>query len=235
MDLAGHVLIGEHGAILEMDRGFTELLRSNPERLRGRPVLDITAPADRAECAEAIARLRATGRPFNIVKRFQREDLSLLWVRNEVSIMSGSASNGLVVATCTAVSPDAGRRHPAALLANARNLMALSHERVRVTTLPLITETGWNVIVSTYVAEAEGRAIGVAQLAAALGEAESVVTRWVALLIRDAVLEVETRDPRPDTPKAYRLTATALARLEDYLKAFDVTVNDPRPARARLS
>ena len=235
MTLAGHVLIGEHGAILEMDHGFTELLHSRPERLRGVPILDITAPADREECARAIARLRRTGRPFNIIKRFQREDASLLWVQNAVSIMSGTASNRLVVATCTAVAPDVERRHPAALLANAHALMALGRERVRVTNLPFLTETGWNVIVTVYIAEAEGRTVDVGQLAAAVGESQSVVARWVALLVRDGVLELETRDPQPDAPKSYRLTGQAVARLEDYLRRFLVTASDARPVGVRLS
>jgi PAS domain-containing protein len=106
MNLTGHVLIGHDGAILEADDGFADLLRADTTTIPGRRVLDVTAPADREECCRALDGLRATRRPFSIVKRFICDDASPIWVRNSVSIMVSSRPD-LVVPSFSC--PDGGR------------------------------------------------------------------------------------------------------------------------------
>ncbi len=219
MILAGHVLIGDEGSILGADVGFGELLKACPHSLPGRRILDITAPADREECCRAMEGLRVTRRPFTIVKRLVRDDASLIWVRNSVSIMAG-AHMGPVVATCTAVPEDPARRSPAALLDAARFMRATAQGRDIVCEPQLTSAPGWDALLEIYIAEAEGRSIDVPALAGALRQSEALVRRWVAALVSHNVVEVETRDPMPDAEKAYRLTASTIDRLERYLIKF---------------
>jgi hypothetical protein len=219
MILSGHVLIGIDGAIHNADSGFADLLRADRPSLLGRRILDVTAPADRDECCLALDGLRATRRPFNIVKRFVRDDASLIWVRNSVSIM-GDGKTDLIVATCAAIPEGLSRRGPADLLDTARDMMAMSQERASVCNPQLVAAPGWSALLEAYIAEAEGRATSVPALAERLGHSENLVGRWIAALVSHDVLEVETRDPKPDAAKAFRLTSSAVRRLEQYLAKF---------------
>ncbi|WP_380779707.1 PAS domain-containing protein [Sphingomonas sp. R86520] len=223
---AGHVTVNGRGELTGVDAAFCDILKSQPHKVRGKLVLDVTAPADRTECAAAIAKLIATGTPFSIVKRFLCDDGSLVWVRNTVSLMAGGNDPGAIVATIEPVITHDGGRDPALLLETARFLVAGRRDRATICDPSLFSEPGWDAILAAYVAEAEGRAVDATGLAEALGYPHAVVTRWVRALEQHGVLELETRNPTLDREKAFRLTADTHRKLETYLA--QIVVNAPR-------
>jgi PAS domain S-box-containing protein len=214
---SGHVLVGEQGELVGVDRGFCAILDTEPASVIGRPVLEMTAPADRAECAGAIAHLRATGTPFRITKRFLRDDGTLIWVVNSVSILEGGHGPGLIMATIDRfVQPDEPRV-PARLLSCAKFIADCKNDRATVLDPRLITDTAWDVIIVLYIAEAEGRAVTVAGLATALGEPSIRASRWIDVLLGQGIIEIETLTADAHSAKAFRLTAAAHKRLEAHL------------------
>jgi PAS domain S-box-containing protein len=217
--LPGHVVLDQQGAIVEADDGFETLLMSSVADLRGRNVLSFTAPADRDECTRAIAGLRTTGRPFDITKRFIRQDDSTLWVRNSVSRMTIQRTE-LIVATCTPVLPDVHRRTPGALLNSAHFHAAMARGRNSVGDPLLLSGASWPLLLEVYIAEAEGRAVSAISLADHLGQSKEASQRWINVLISSDVLEVELGSLAPDVSKTYRLTSSAVQRLEEYLDTY---------------
>lgn len=226
----GHVLLDRRGAILEADAAFGRLIQADPHRLRGRDVLSLTADADRPDCADAIRDLLETGRSFDMTKRFVREDESVLWVRNSVSLMTLNTVE-VVVATCAHAPPPQVRRSPAVLLASARTQLEMIGDRRRLGDPLVLSGPNWTTLLQVFVAEAEGRIVDLATLAANYGQGREVARRWLNILIRSGLLEVETRAADPYSEKSYRLTATAAARLEAHLTRFarepDRLLDDP--------
>lgn len=217
--LPGHVVLDQQGAIIEADDGFETLLMSPVAKLRGRNVLSFTAPADRQECTQAIAGLRTTGRPFDITKRFIRQDESILWVRNSVSRMTIQQTE-LIVATCTPVLPVVRRRTPGALLDSAHLHAAMVRARNNVGDPLLLSGASWPLLLEVYIAEAEGRLVSASTLGDHLGQSWAASQRWINALVGADVLEVEIGNPAPDAPKTYRLTSGTVERLEEYLSTF---------------
>lgn len=217
--LPGHVVLDQQGAILEADDSFGSLLMSPVAGLRGRNVLSFTAPADRDECTQAIATLRDTGRPFDITKRFLRQDDSTIWVRNSVSRMIIERKE-LIVATCTPIAPDHHRRTPELLLESARVQAAMAEARAEIADPVLVSGKSWSLLLQVYIAEGEGRAVSAEWLAARLKLSHTTSQRWINALLAADVLEVETRNLAPNTVKCYRLTATTMQRVEEYLAKF---------------
>lgn len=216
MRSAGHVLISADGELIAVDSGFCAIMQATDASMRGRTVDEVTAPADRAECSDAFRRLRETREPFEIVKRILRDDGSLLWVRNTVSITTAGGLPETIMATIEPVE-EGGERSPAALLDCARFLLRAQEQRDGVCDPALMTDVAWSAMLALYVAEAEGTALDATALAARLDRAPAVVVRWVRALVHHGVLELETRKPLPDAPKMYRLTTDAHRRLETYL------------------
>lgn len=213
----GHVIINDAGELVGLDRTFCAIMDSSVAAIAGKSVLDVTAPGDRAECAAAIRRLRDTGIPFVITKRFLREDGSLIWVRNSVSVAEGADGSTTIVATVEPVAEPVVERGPAKLLDAARFLVGSRRDRREICDTTLFSDPGWDAILSCYIAEAEGRPITASSLVETIGHTPSVVARWIAALIQHAIVEVETRNPSPDAEKAFRLTSVTHRKLEAYL------------------
>jgi hypothetical protein len=199
-----------------LDQHFCDIMRAERSDILGRPVLDITAPADREECGEAIRRLCDTGQSFRLDKRFIRDDQTLVWVTNTVSLMRGAGGPDMIVATIDPLIEDS-HRQPARLLMSARFLVACKNDRAAVCDPSLFSDTAWDAILAAYIAEAEGGAVDVPTLAARLAIGVERAARWVTVLIGQGVLEVETRRADAYSAKCFRLTAATHRLLEDHL------------------
>ncbi len=228
---SGHVLIGGRGELLSIDRGFSTIMQALPASLIGRHVLDVTAPADREECSTAIARLRATGQSFEISKRFIRDDGSLIWVNNTVSIVDHGRDADLIVATVTPLVQTTDRA-PARLLDAARLLAQLQIDRAERFRGSLKIDMPWSLMLAAYIAEAEGRAISAAGIAAQFGVTQQSAERWIAILLAARQVEIETREQDPCAAKSFRLTATAHLSVEDHLSLTADAYRGDRTARA---
>ena len=138
----GHVIINDAGELVGLDRTFCAIMDSSVAAIVGKNVLDVTAPGDRAECAAAIRRLRDTGIPFVITKRFLREDGSLIWVRNSVSVAEGADGSTTIVATVEPVAEPVVERGPAKLLDAARFLVGSRRDRREICDTTLFSDPG---------------------------------------------------------------------------------------------
>ena len=214
---AGHVVIDDLGQLVNVDRGFCDIMNADPASLIGRQVNDVTAPADREECAVAIASLMATRTPFRISKRFLRDDGRLIWVVNSVSLVEGRSGSDLIVATIDPINAVDEPRAPARLLDCARFLVTCRHGRGDVLDRGLITDTAWDIMLAAYVAEAEGGTITVAALTMMLDLPPARIARWIDILLARKAIEIETREADAYSAKVFRLTSDAHRRLETHL------------------
>jgi PAS domain S-box-containing protein len=212
----GQVIIDDTGALVRVDAGFCEIMRTSAGKVQGKYVLDVTAPADRQECNAAIAKLRSTGQPFVITKRLMREDGSLVWVKNTVSVASLGGAD-VLIATVEPVADRSEERGPALLLETARFLLVCRNDRASVVGTHQFFEPAWDAVLLAYIAEAEGHAIDVATLSQRIGHPPAATQRWVKLLVTRGVLELETRDPDADAEKTFRLTTHTHRMLEAHL------------------
>ena len=217
----GHVLIGTRGELLSVDGGFCTLLQAEAAAIVGRLVLDVTAPPDRAECALAIGMLRETLQPFSISKRFIREDGSLRWVTNTVSITTPGAAPQTIVATIVPIDDPAQYRSPARLLECARLLLESRIDRSLAFDHALFSDPAWDMLLAAYIAEAEGRAVDCAGFAVSAGMTLPVSRRWLRLLVERDLIEMEAGTPL-DAHTAFRLTADGHARFESHLGGLAV-------------
>ncbi|MEG3163242.1 PAS domain-containing protein [Sphingomonas sp. PB2P19] len=218
MAQSGHVFISSGGQLLDVDAAFCDIMRCDADDLRGRLVLEVTAPADRTECARAIATLRQTRRPFVIVKRFVRHDGSHVWVRNSVSMsMDGNGAPMMEAIIEPVDAPADNDNTPAALLDVARFLVTGRRDRGTVGDRALFADLGWDAVLAAYVAEAEGRAVDVVTLARMLDHPAATVGRWVKALLQHGMLEIECRSTSTGALEAYRLTGETHRKLEAYL------------------
>lgn len=221
---SGHIVIDGNGALVSIDHGFSGIMKAEIPALIGRDVLELTAPADRIECGEAIAKLRSTRTPFELSKRFIRADNSLVWVTNSVSMVGNGHDGDLIVATINPIVEPSCPRAPALLLESARLLAQLQEERSEAFDRSLLSDIGWHAMLAAYIAEAEGLAITIGALAERLGITQRQAQRWIAVLINRNVVEIETREASPFTPKSFRLTGAAHRQLEDHLaRAAELT------------
>jgi PAS domain S-box-containing protein len=214
----GHVLIGSSGQMLDVDAAFCDIMRCDAGELRGRHVLEVTAPADRTACARAIDALRQTRRPFVIVKRFLRRDGSQIWVRNSVSMTTDGHGTPMVAAIIEPVDADSeDRASPAMLLDIARFLVTGRRDRWTVGDRALFADPGWDVVLAAYIAEAEGRAIDLVTLARMLDHTPTTIGRWIKALLQHGLLEIEYRSTRAAVGDAYLLAHETHRKLESYL------------------
>jgi PAS domain S-box-containing protein len=216
MAQAGHVLIGTEDQFLDVDAAFCDIMRCDPDSLRGRFVLEVTAPADRPAYVRAIATLRDTERPVELIKRLIRNDGSLVWVRNRASITLDHHRGRTVVGTVLPLAIPVSDDQPATLLSVARFLFASRRERESVCDRMLFSEPGWDAVLAAYVAEAEGLAIDAVTLAGILEQTPATIQRWINALVQHGVLEPEYHSAT-DKPHAFRLTCDAHRKLEIYL------------------
>jgi PAS domain S-box-containing protein len=214
---AGHIVLDEGCLLVSVDTGFSDIMQAEVGALVGRPVIDITAPADRAECGEALSKLRATRVPFEISKRFIRDDGALVWVKNTVSMVGNGRDSDFIVATISPIVEPKSPRAPALLLDCARILASLDRGRAEIFDTSLFSDTAWEAVLSAYIAEAEGRAITIGALAAKLRITDPQAHRWISVLIGQDMIEIETRETDPCAPKSFRLTSKGHGRLEDHL------------------
>ena len=216
--MTGHVLIDSSGNLASLDEGFCTIMRASAESLLGRSVREITAPADREECDIALDRLGQQGTPFVITKRFIRDDGSLVWVRNTVSISVPLAGPSLVIATIEPIRIAAEDRSPARLLDCARQLVSRRRNRTAIVGEGLLSDPAWDITLLAYVAEAIGRTIDVETIADDLSLSRRLAGSWVTALLHHGVLELELAHDA-HARKSYRLTGPVQERLEQYLRS----------------
>ena len=226
MNAIGHVLIGSEGEFVSLDAGFCSMMQTEAQHMIGRLVLDVTAQPDREECALAINTLRHTLQPFTISKRFLRDDGSMLWVTNRVSITDwGGGGLRTIVATVSPIDDPGQYRSPAKLLECARLLFASRIDRTLAFDRTLFSDPAWDMLLAAYIAEAEGDSIDCTRFALATDLTVPITRRWLRVLIDKGLIEMELTRASEETG-VFRLTARGHARFEDHLAGLAVKHRD---------
>ena len=226
MNMMGHVLIGDDGAFVSVDAGFCGMMQTEAEAMIGRLVLDVTAVPDRAECALAIQTLRDTLHPFTLSKRLVRDDGSMLWVTNRVSITDWGGGPRTIVATLTRIADPDQYRSPARLLECARLLFASGIDRSLAFDRTLFSDPAWDMLLAAYIAEAEGDLVDCASVARATDVTRWMARGWLRVLIDKGLIEMEITRADDSATGPFRLTATGHALFEDHLAGLAVKHRD---------
>lgn len=226
MSAMGHVLIGSEGEFISLDAGFCSIMQSEAQALIGRLVLDLTARPDREECALAIRTLRHTMQPFTISKRFLRDDGTMIWVTNRVSITDWGGGPRTIVATLTRIADPDQYRSPARLLECARLLFASGIDRSLAFDRTLFSDPAWDMLLAAYIAEAEGDLVDCASVARATDVTPWMARGWLRVLIDKGLIEMEITRADDSATGPFRLTATGHALFEDHLAGLAVKHRD---------
>ena len=218
---AARICIDGDGTIVAVDAAFCTLMRGTADALIGTGALAITAPADREACVALFDRLRRDGMPLTTTKRLIRHDGSHVWVRNALErARDGDDGQPRYAITIARATPPAEWIDPARLLDLARLLIASRRQRGAMFDPRLFADHAWDILLSAYVAEAEGHACSIADLHAGSGIALATVSRWLRALHAQDLIVYEGRGNPHLITSPIRLSAAGHDRFEGYLSAL---------------
>lgn len=221
MATLGRIMVDPTGLLLDVDPAFCTTIRSTPDRLIGRNVLELTAAADRDTCVVLLGRVMADHAPLSTVKRLVRADGTHVWVHNTlhyVELADGAPACEAHVAE--AVAP-ADWVDPPKLLRLARFLLDSRRARARAFGAALFGDAAWDIVILAYVGEAEGRVLGIADIHAAIGISLANASRWIRALHAEDLIEYEaTGSTTALVASPVRLSSAGHRRLERFLSAM---------------
>ncbi|MCP3735033.1 PAS domain-containing protein [Sphingomonas sp. RP10(2022)] len=229
MPIAGptaHGLIGRDGRIADIDAAYAALLGMPRDAARGRPVADVTHPADRAALAAFLTGAWDSGDMKAATIRHRDAQGRAIWVNLHVSRLGAGDCTRLVV-TCR---PLPQGEEPSTVKAHwqmARLLIQALDGGKRAFGDSLIGNPATEILLRTYVAEAEARALTAGQIALGIDVAWPLTRRWLLALVTAGFVESEIDGPiQPATP--IRLSPRALAMIEAIFGALVTIVQDTR-------
>ena len=219
---AAHCVSSLEGIILHADQGFLDLLKRSESEVIGASYRQITDPRDLQKSADMLAVLKKDAAPVRLQKRYLRSDGTTIAANLLVTRFSGP--DRLI---STLFWHDNGRDLPPARLWEAALRIRHIHEaRVRLFGADLSTDPIGSLLLGIYLAEAEGRSIGLDKIATYAGIANSTATRWVTVLQHRGIIEAEA-----DATIDLQLTRSGLDRVEAML----ATVYDAPDAAVMLA
>ncbi|WP_153003116.1 PAS domain-containing protein [Sphingomonas sanguinis] len=180
-----HCVSTTDGFILEADAGFLELLRRGEDEVIGMSYKDITCPEDLGRSEAMLASLIKRAAPVRLQKRYARPDGTT--VTANVYVTRFDNPDRLV---STLFWNEEGRELPPARLWE----MALRARRLRQVRQQ---EFGNDVAMSPlgdilnciYLAEAEGRVVGLGEISSETKLSPAVSARWINYLISQGAIE----------------------------------------------
>lgn len=214
----GHIQLATDGRMLRIDDAMCDMIAHDGETLIGRSVLDITYPPDRDGCQRCMQTLHRTREPFAVVKRMLHADGRPVWVANTMALASFGDGQESVLATITRRTDPDDAGAPPELLRQARLLIADGRDRRTWLASPIFIDPPLTILLSAYVAEAEGTLADLDTMADDAGVAKAVVASWIRALADQGLIEPEEGAA---TARAnafgYRLTQRSMERCEQYL------------------
>lgn len=221
MSLA-HCVSSLDGIILHADQGFLDLLKRREGDVIGISYRQITDPRDLQRSADMLAVLKDGAAPVRLQKRYLRPDGTSIAANLLITRFSGP--DRLI---STLFWHDNGRDLPPARLREAALRIRHVHDaRVRLFGADLSTDPIGSLLIGIYLAEAEGRSIGLNKIATYAGIANSTAARWVTVLQQRGIIE-----RKEDTTIDLQLTRSGLDRVEAML----ATVYDAPDAAVMLA
>jgi PAS domain S-box-containing protein len=182
---AAHCVSSLEGVILQADQAFLDLLKREESDVIGASFRDITDPRDLQRSVDMLAMLEDGAAPLRFQKRYLRPDGTT--IAANLLVTRFSDPDRLIA---TLFWRDNGRQlPPARLWATALSIRHVHETRVRLFGPDLSTDPIGSILIGVYLAEAEGRSIGISQIAAYAGIARSTTQRWVAVLQQRGIIE----------------------------------------------
>lgn len=205
---AAHCVSTLDGVILQADQGFLDLLQRRESDLIGISYRQITDPRDLQRSGNMLAVLEAAAAPVRLQKRYLRPDGTS--IAANLLVTRFSDPDRLI---STLFWHEGGRDLPPARLWEAALRIRHVHDaRVKLFGPDLSTDPIGSLLIGIYLAEAEGRAVGLNQIATYADVAISTATRWVAVLRQRNII-----DAQADATFNLQLTRAGLDRVEAML------------------
>lgn len=180
-----HCVSTTQGIILAADRGFLELIRRPEHEVIGASYRDLTHPDDLDKSGRMLASLVDRAPPLRLHKRYLRPDGS--WISALLFVTCFTSPDRLV---STLFWHEAGSEMPPARFWEAALRIQHVHSVRRAAFGDeLTTDPVGSLLVAIYLAEAEGRIIGVEQLAREAKLSASTTRRWVKALQQGDVVQ----------------------------------------------
>lgn len=206
------------GIILAADQAFLELVGRPEDEVIGATYQSITHPDDIGRSADMLVSLVKRAAPIRLQKRYVRPDGTAIAANLYVTRFDNP--DRLV---STLFWNEQGRDLPPARLWD----MALRVKRLREVRkaelgVELATDPVGSVLNCVYLAEAEGRIVGLADIAAECDIPPSLTARWVDVLSKRGILETCSTPERN-----VQFTHAGIVKIERILaSAFHVPVSD---------
>ncbi len=207
---AGHCVSSVEGVILHADQGFLDLLQRRADEVIGVSYRQVTDARDLDRSADMLAVLEDGAAPVRLQKRYLRPDGSSV-VAN--LLVTRFANPDRLISTL--FWQENGRPLPPARLWEAALRMRQVHAtRAMLFGADLSTDPIGSLLISIYLAEAEGRNIGLADAAAHANIPTSVTERWIRVMQQRGVIEYQK------TTIDIRLTSAGMNNIESMLSSF---------------
>ncbi|MGF7151896.1 PAS domain S-box-containing protein [Sphingomonas zeicaulis] len=175
--------------ILEVDGHFESILGLTASVLKRRNVLELTHADDRSTNTRWLDLLRAGGAPFSITKRYQRDNGSVVWVTNHVSILREGFSPSRLIATVEVRSPKISRDNGESGWLVAKSFLQIQEQARRLLGREMGSGEPLSILLATYAAEVEGRICDFKWLERAVARPQSVLWRWLHALRQEKLIE----------------------------------------------
>lgn len=212
---AGHCVSSVEGVILHADQGFLDLLQRRADEVIGVSYRQVTDARDLDRSADMLAVLEDGAAPVRLQKRYLRPDGSSVAAN---LLVTRFANPDRLISTL--FWQENGRPLPPARLWEAALRMRQVHAtRAMLFGADLSTDPIGSLLISIYLAEAEGRNIGLADAAAHANIPTSVTERWIRVMQQRGVIEYQK------TTIDIRLTSAGMNNIESMLSSFYETPN----------
>lgn len=207
--LIGHSWADLNGTILQIDEPVADLLRRRRRDIEGLSYLSITHPADRARNTAFVSALRPGAGPQPIRKRYLGGDGSEIWVTLHTAHVGTGATAGHLVGTFLA---ERCEDEPRRLWRQAAQLIDMYRLRDSLLDRQLFADHAFVIMLHIYRAEAEGRAMSLADLSRVIRKPEGFVRTWMNALVSSGMVSIAKA-----AMSNYELTLLGITRLEGVL------------------
>lgn len=205
---AAHCVSTIEGIILQADQGFFDLLQRPANEVIGVSYRQITDQRDLGRSEEMLALLEDGAAPVRLQKRYLRPDGSS--IAANLLVTRFSDPDRLI---STLFWRESGRALPPARLWEAALRIRHVHAaRIKLFGIDLSTDPIGSLFIGIYLAEAEGRTIGLDEIAGYAGIAASAAGRWVKALQQRGILDTSL-----DPAVHLQLTQSGLQKVEAML------------------
>ena len=205
---SAHCVSTLEGIILKADQSFLDLVHRTEAEIIGSSYKTITDPRDLKRSSSMLVTLKDSAAPVRLQKRYIRPDGSS--VTANLLVTRFSDPDRLI---STLFWRDSGKTMPPARLWEAALRIRHVHTaRIKLLGDDLSTDPVGSLLIGIYLAEAEGRNLGLREIASYANIAQSTAGRWVTALQQRGIVQAD-----PDPAISIQLTQAGLNKLEAML------------------